>query len=270
MMTSLHEPGHNPSVRTMPNIRRFLWGIAFAMLVSATSAALHAQPYQRRPEVRPDQPLAGETQALWNAYERAVYDSSVYQRWNARTLRPLSADEHGQVLVAAVTSKDGKVGDTLTAGSHGMWVTGVPEVQAACRNYQGDVLMQVRQLLGLPPDADVPRVLVLKVGAGDLFRPAPDDSTNTMMPCKSPPDASIPPDCGNVFPSTTTPAHYQWMAVESFYLHAVPNGYPWTHLGYTYNWAPGADRYGASEYVIRANAKAVIVENVPTIQYCTP
>jgi len=45
-----------------------------------------------------------------------------------------------------------------------------------------------------------------------------------------------------------------------FYLHTIPNGYPWTHLGYTYNWAPGGDRYGASEYVIRGNAKAVIVD----------
>ena len=60
------------------------------------------------------------------------------------------------------------------------------------------------------------------------------------------------------------------MATESFFLHTIPNGYPWTHLGYTYNWAPGADRYGASEYVIRGNAKAVIVDNATTAQYCAP
>jgi hypothetical protein len=253
----------------MTKIARFLPRIAFVALLFAT--ALRAQqPFQRGTEVKPEQPLAGETQALWNIYERAVIDSAVYQRWNVRPLRPLTPDEHGQVLVAMVTSKDGKVGDSLTAGTYGMWVTGVPEVQTLCRAFHGDVAMQLRELLGLPPDADVPRVLVLKVAASDLFRPAPDDSTSTPLPCKPLSDNTTPTDCGNAFPSTTTPSHYQWMAIETLYLHAIPNGYPWTHLGYTYNWTPAADRYGASEYVIRANAKGVIVENVPTVRYCAP
>jgi hypothetical protein len=251
----------------MTKIARFLPRTAFIVLLSA-SALQAQQPFQRGTEVKPEQPLAGETQALWNIYERAVIDSAVYQRWNVRPLRPLTPDEHGQVLVAMVTSKDGKVGDSLTAGTYGMWVTGVPEVQTLCRAFHGDVAMQLRELLGLPPDADVPRVLVLKVAVSDLFRPAPDDSTNTPLPCKPLSDNTTPTDCGNAFPSTTTPFHYQWMAIETLYLHAIPNGYPWTHLGYTYNWTPGADRYGASEYVIRANAKGVIIENVPTVKYC--
>ncbi len=175
----------------MTKIARFLPRIAFVALLSAT--ALHAQqPFQRGTEVKPEQPLAGETQALWNIYERAVIDSAVYQRWNVRPLRPLTPDEHGQVLAAMVTSKDGKVGDSLTAGTYGMWVTGVPEVQTLCRAFHGDVAMQLRELLGLPPDADVPTVLVLKVAVSDLFRPAPDDSTNTLLPCKPQPDASTP------------------------------------------------------------------------------
>jgi hypothetical protein len=249
-------------------MRRFL--LSLVILIVMSPAVLHGQPFLRRAEAKPDQPLAGETQALWSAYERAVYDSSVYQRWNVRPLRPLVPDVNGQVVVATVTNKDGKVGDTITVGAHGTWVTGVPEVQTICRAFRGDVAMQVRELLGLPPDADTPRVLVLKVAISDVFRPSPDDSTNTPLPCKLLPDMTIPADCGNAFPAaTTSPARYQWIATESFYLHTIPNGYPWTHLGYTYNWAPGADRYGASEYVIRGNAKAVIVDNVPTAQYCT-
>jgi hypothetical protein len=149
-----------------------------------------------------------------------------------------------------------------------MWVTGVPEVQTICRGFQGDVAMQLRQLLGLPPDADTTRFLVLTVAAKDLFRPSPDDTTTTFYPCQLATDGSIPSDCGNTFPSTTTTAHYQWMAVEGFFLHTIPNGYPWTHLGYTFNWAPGADRYGASEYVIRPNATATIVSKATVSEYC--
>jgi hypothetical protein len=48
----------------------------------------------------------------------------------------------------------------------------------------------------------------------------------------------------------------------------LPGGYLWTHLGYTYDWAPDHDRYGASEYVIRAGAPALIVGNVTAEAYC--
>jgi len=56
----------------------------------------------------------------------------------------------------------------------------------------------------------------------------------------------LPADCGNSFPDATTAAHYQWIA-NRVVLPSIPfpNGYPWTHLGYTYNWAPGGDRYVA-------------------------
>src|SRR5258708_1819295 len=137
-------------------LNRRLITIALAVLLSA--GALHAQqPFQRQAEVKPEQPLAGETQALWNVYERAVIDSGIYQRWNARTLRPLTPDEHGQVLVAMVTSKDGKVGDTLTAGTYGMWGTGVPPVQKNCPSLHPHVAVQMRPPLGPPPHADWPR-----------------------------------------------------------------------------------------------------------------
>lgn len=243
------------------------WTVLIGWLVFGLAG--HAQqPFQRQPEAPPQQPLAGETQALWSTYERAVYDSAVYQRWNVRQLRPLVADDKGNVLVATLTSRDAKVGETISAGAYGMWVTGIPEVQTICRGFHDDVAMHLRQLLGLPPDADVSRFLILTVAAADVFRPSPDDSISTPFPCQSQP--TLPDNCGNSFPPTTTAAHYQWIATETFYLHAIPNGYPWTHLGYTYNWRPGADRYGASEYVIRPKAQATVVDNVTPDKYCAP
>src|SRR6478609_9614002 len=98
----------------------------FLALFLFGAVALHAQqPFERKTEATPSQPLAGETQSLWGTYERAVYDSGVYQRWNVRPLRPLTPDPNGNVLVVTLTSKDGEVGETLTAGAYGMWVTGV-------------------------------------------------------------------------------------------------------------------------------------------------
>jgi hypothetical protein len=57
----------------------------------------------------------------------------------------------------------------------------------------------------------------------------------------------------------------------SSYIVAQPvlaDGYPWTRMGYTYNWKPGADRYGASEYVLRKNAVVTINQVVPYREYC--
>lgn len=212
---------------------------------------------------------AAEAQALWNAYQQSVYDSAVYQRWNVRPLRPLVADENGQATVAMLTWRDAEVGEELAAGPFGMWVTGVPEVQTICRGFTGDVPLQLRQLLGLPPDADIVRFLVLSVRVADVFRPAPDGSTRTSYPCECHGD-EVPADCGNRFPDDTSDEHYRWMATTAFFLHSVPKGYPWTHLGYTYNWKPGADRYGASEYVIRPEAKAKVLEKATIAEYCAP
>jgi len=235
-------------------MRKTIW---VALLTAWACAALAQTPPPRLP---PDQ------QVLWNAYFQSVYDSAVYQRAHVRELFPLRPDADGFVLAATLGRRDGNVGDTITATGEGIWVTIVPEVQSICRGFRGDVQMQLRQLLGLPPDADVPRFLVLRVKASEIFRPSPYAETTTKYPC---PDPAGDATCGNVFPSTATPAHVQWIATASFNLHAIPYGYPWTHLGYTYNWAPGKDRYGASEYVIRPPATAVIVQKATPADYCS-
>jgi hypothetical protein len=235
-------------------MRKSLW---FALAVAFACAAAAQTPPPR---------LAADQQVLWNAYFQSVYDSGVYQRSHVRPLYPLQPDNDGNVLVVTMGRRDGNVNDTIVSANDGIWVTVVPEVQSTCRNFT-DVTMQLRQLLGLPPDNDLPRVLVLRAKAADIFRPSPYADTMTKYPCA---DAVNDATCGNAFPSTATPAHMQWMATSSFSLHAIPYGYPWTHLGYTYNWAAGKDRYGASEYVIRAGSAATIVQKATPAEYCAP
>jgi hypothetical protein len=218
-------------------------------------------------------PVTPEQEQLWNRYQQTLEDSAVYQRWNVRPLRPLVPDEHGEVLVATLTSSDQYVvGQPVTYKKY-TWVTGVPEVQDICRAFHGDVRMQLRELIGLPPDENISHAVVLRVHASDIFRPSPWPDIDTRWPCGvssvAQPDV---PNCGNAFPPKPDAAHVAWMASASFSLHAVPDGYPWTHLGYTYNWAPNADRYGASEYVIRKDAQypIVVVSNVTPEAYCAP
>jgi hypothetical protein len=242
------------------------------LLVLTMLAACAQVPAVPPPAVVPSAPLPSpdaQSQALWNAYQLAVYDSAVYQQWNVRRLRPLVPDADGTVLVTTLTTYDPGTAPTITTRGEGMWVTGVPEVQTICRAFQGDVLMQLRELLGLPPNAAPTLFLTLRANDADIFRPALDPRTSTFYPCEVT-GGALPVDCGNSFPSTATPYHYQWMATASFNLHKVPGGYPWTHIGYTYNWKPGADRYGASEYVIRAGSTAAVVSKMTPEEYCRP
>jgi hypothetical protein len=234
--------------------------IGLVVLLLGTALSALAQPYHRRTGI------TEAIQPLSLLYDKAIYDSSVYRAANLRELRPLVADANGEVLVATLTRLDGAVGSTITSKNDGIWVTGVPEVRDKCRTWTGDVVMKLRMLIGLPPDADVPRMLVLRAKLADIFRPSPYADPTTSWPCPT----KGSDGCGNVFPSTTTQFHYQWMASEGFVLHELPGGYPWTHLGYTYNWAPAEDRYGASEYVIAAGATATIVENTTPVAYCAP
>ena len=47
-------------------------------------------------------------------------------------------------------------------------------------------------------------------------------------------------------------------------------GYPWTRLGYTFNWYSGGDRYGASEYVVRGGSIIEVVSSSDIAAYCKP
>jgi hypothetical protein len=242
-------------------MQRIITLTVLVVLAALMPDPLFAQPYHRRHK----DPVE---RALQDAYEKAIYDSAVYRCSNLRPLCPLEPDSRGEVLLATLTNVDGTVGSLIVAPSDGIWVAGAPELHDRCREFTGDVVMKLRQLLGLPPDADVPRVLELRARITDVFRPAPDSNVRTSAPCPPLGDVMLPCNCGTFFPPSTTSTHYQWMASQEFMLHELPGGYPWTHLGYTYNWAPEADRYGASEYVIRGGAAALIVKNVSPTEYC--
>src|SRR5690349_6595145 len=146
----------------------------------------------------PPQRLAADQQVLWNAYFQSVYDSAVYQRSHVRPLWPLQPDANSNVLVVTMGRRDGNVNDPIVSANDGIWVTAVPEVQTICRTFT-DVTMQLRQLLGLPPDNDLPRVLVLRAKASDIFRPSPYADTTTKYPCV---DVVHDATCGNAFPAT--------------------------------------------------------------------
>ena len=96
----------------------------------------------------------------------------------------------------------------------------------------------------------------MKVRKQDIFRPCAMSTTKTAT-CVQPPADYFMEDEHAVFFSNQTINSYK------------TDGYPWTRLGYTYDWNPRTGDYGVSEYVIKKNSKIEVVNILSTEAYCS-
>lgn len=205
------------------------------------------------------------------AYNAAIYDAAVYKFSNVRTLKPLIFDPKTKsTTVVTLTDYDYHPGPTTVPIY--VWVTQVPEVQEICRKFSGDVELGLVQLLGLIPGTRLSNFVAMTVTEGHIIRPATNPDPLTATPCSSP----APPNCGQEFSKSLPDGYANWFANKTLSAWVVsepsqpPVGFPWTRLGYTYNWKPGADKYGASEYVIVPNSSVTVLDIVPYQKYCSP
>ncbi|HKV41963.1 MAG TPA: hypothetical protein VJX67_22355 [Blastocatellia bacterium] len=199
-------------------------------------------------------------------YEASIKDAAIYQQSHVHELVPLTPNQEGNVVVATLTNYTGyKVGWTVL--TQDVWVTQVPQVRDICRSFPPEeVELDLKKLLGLPPAKPETNFVVFSASALTIFRPAPDPNPFSKYPCGN----EIVANCGNQFPAGVTDTHKAWIAGQALGSYQLPNGYPWTHLGYTYYWGHGADIYGASEYVIRSGSPVQVTAIIPFKEYCAP
>ncbi len=204
-------------------------------------------------------------------YVAAVERSAVFDAANVRPLRPLSYPVAALMLTNNPSWAVGQEGKTVTlTSSYGAWVTVEPEVKEFCQGYRRDELIRkLHYLLGLQPavpaddQARFVRFTVAKqdlgpTGAG-IFRPCPDpDPTRTA--------------CANAIKGP--PDFVSWFAGQQVFSYRkgpdlTQTGYPWTRLGYTYNWDPqAADIRGAQEYIVPGQTRVTVTEVVAPDAYC--
>ncbi len=176
-----------------------------------------------------------------------------------------TADSTRQVLVVtwggSETLPDATTGDTLTVETD-VWVTAAPMIQAFCQSLDrsGDGLaLRLAQRLGLPPDAGYSQFVELWVRPANLVRPCPDPEVSDRE-CEL--SAPVPADHARV-----SDEHRAWFRSlrETSY---GPDGYPFTGLGYTYDWHPATDEVGPSEFVVRPGNTAIVRGVESTEAYC--
>ncbi len=166
-------------------------------------------------------------------------------------------------LVGDTSFYTDEVGKSYNPGDYYIWVTAVPELRELCREpgFGGnDISLRLRQLLGLTPTTKVVAFVEFWVAPTQLFRPTADNEiTDTTA--------------GLNLPDDTEPWYREWfntLRAHQYFQSEKPkhNAYPWTQLGYTYDWGKPNSPQGLSEFVIKANEE-VIINAIFTIDaYC--
>ena len=106
--------------------------------------------------------------------------------------------------------------------------------------------MRLIQLLGLSPACDYDCITFFRVEADGLFRPTPDSETT---------DSEAELD----FPASATTAYRQWFDDNRQFSYSSDTPYPWTRLGYTYDWnCDTSSHIGPGEFVIRQGAAVMV------------
>lgn len=195
-------------------------------------------------------------------YLKAVEASAVPPADAPAQLWPIKGQTATVVSWAGPYYKPGKT----TLEFEALWVTPSPQVQEICQAFPtGEKQAHLEELLGLPPGGGKDRsFVVMTVSTEDMFRPCPDTRVD---------QATCPMELPKVPPPGVDPGLYQkdldFLLNQMLTSYRQEGGYPFTRLGYTYNWSPEAETpVGASEYVIRKGSKVEVLKVIPNEAYC--
>ena len=167
--------------------------------------------------------------------------------WNGAGDRVLVATWNG-------APEDYPDGGAVTVGEEPVWVfSGAEFAGWYAANSAGvtDWDLRLAQVLGMPEHAGCTSVTTLWVSPDDLCRPAfdPDITANTMTT------------------TLTGEDWYQtWFRANTAASYGE-HGYPWTRLGYTYDWADNGTEYGLTEFIIRPGAQVTVERTLSTADY---
>jgi hypothetical protein len=262
--------------------RRFRPALAAALLIALYGCAT----------VRPAPAPAAE---LWKEYERAVEEAR-YPRPErvSRDLVPLATwfdglvwDASGERVLMVTWTRAAYYDPPPAALGATVWLTAAPFLQRFCQTsgLAGEALAaRLRQRLGLPPDSAKDAFVEMWVSPADLFRPCPDPEVDDRECQVS--LGTAPPGHGAPCPWGAEPAqvsakfvavtkeHAAWMCdnwTASYPPGEPRKSYPWTALGYTYDWSPSSPRHvGDSEFVAPKGTPVAVRAVVPTDRYCAP
>lgn len=146
------------------------------------------------------------------------------------------------------------VGSNVSTWWGDTWVMVIPELKDFVDTNDipdEELTLRLEQLIGLPYNDGNEHFVEIWVRPDDLFRPSPDpDITDTQAQLD--------------FNENVSKEHIDWF---NSLKNTTYDSYPWTRLGYTYDWGDPDSDVGLSEYVIRNNSTVMVSSVSTTLDY---
>ncbi len=154
----------------------------------------------------------------------------------------------------------GKTFKTSNNQAYMSWITTAPEMLDFLKKNtftdSAELHLRIAQVLGMPPDTKNNFFVEYWVYPGNLFRPAPDPEITDH-------EADL------YFPSWVSQKHRSWFLneISNKYDTSSTSAFPWTRLGYTYDWADPLHPVGLSEFVVDTSSVVTVSRVCSSWQY---
>ena len=202
-------------------------------------------------------------------YAAAVIDSMVIDDDEILPLVNISREDenvswHGDKVLVSFMHKypsSYPIGEDITLQWGNVWCVSATEMDNWVKtNGQGvtDWSLRLHQLLGMPTSKNYTSVTALWVDAELLHRPANVTDPNSPM------QKTYQPTGDAEFDSM-----YKAWFNDNIIWSYFDSAYPWTRLGYTYDWADNGTEYGLSEFLIFSGASATVAYTYSLEDYIT-
>ena len=229
-------------------------GFGFTQLYTYTGAPSLA------PRLSLDQMYENAIEDAMVAKESEVYNglTPITENNSNLTWQGDAGNRSGSVLMVTWTkyASSYPVGETVTTSWGETWVTAAPEIKVFFQDHVSpdtNATVRAAQLLGMPANTSNTCFVELWVNPQSLFRPTPNNEINDTVATLS-------------FPSTATADYKAWFNSNIIFSY-YPMKFPWTRLGYTYDWGNTATHVGLSEFVLRQNSTVTVKSVTPTVDY---
>lgn len=146
------------------------------------------------------------------------------------------------------------VGEKVTLEWGSVWTFTPDELAQKYKTESGRVSdwdLRLKQIIGFAPDSEHSTFTVFWADPADVCRPAcqPDPASGEMQ-------TALDRDSAE----ESFAAWFDENILDSYFYGA----YPWTRLGYTYDWADNGSEYGLSEFLVRQGAEIEVVDTKQT------
>ena len=226
---------------------------------SGSAAVLAEAPETEEKEVKTPQEL----------YALSVRDAAFADEDEIYPLISLTADdsltswdEEGRVLLVTWHNYPGSYpeGETVTLSWGTVWTFTEGEIAS---RYADDIAkaedqeLRLKQLIGFGPDSVHTTFTGFWVSPEDVVRPAyQTDPTDGSMTIAFPEEETV---------DETYKTWFDGNILSSYYYGA----YPWTRLGYTYDWADNGTDYGLTEFLVSQGAEVEVAFTETTEAFLT-